>query len=78
MLLKTFKTDIIGRAQSITVQFQFFLVLFPVGTWCFVENILNFDITGRPNSVTVSFHILNFVSIRYWCFVENVRDCYMK
>ena len=38
--------------------------------------MFNFDITGRPKSVTVSFLTFSFVSSGYGYFVENVRLLY--
>ena len=56
VLLKTLKTGIRGRPQSNCLVSDF------------IENI-EFDITGRLKSVTVSFQIFSFVSSGYWCFV---------
>ena len=36
VLLKTFKTDIIGRPRSVNVSFRYFSFV-PSGYWCYVE-----------------------------------------
>ena len=40
VLLKTFKTDIIGRPQSVKVSFRFFSFV-PCGYWCYVKYCYN-------------------------------------
>ena len=71
VLLKTFKTGIIGRPQSVNV--SDILVLFPVGTGV----MLNIDITGRPKSITVWFQI-SFCFQWIMVFCSKVKDWEMK
>ena len=42
VLLKTFKTDKIGRPQSINVSFRFFSFV-PSGYWCFAQNVKDWE-----------------------------------